>query len=119
MRYDELGLPIPGSERPRRKPNGEEITPDDVKSLAKQYTAEAIEGIYEIATDPDTTPNTKLTAWVALLDRGHGKVVNELPAPTNTNTFNTQVINITEEALRAIPHDKLLELRAKAIESAT
>lgn len=91
-------------------------TPDDVRALAKQFTVEAIEGLYAIASDTDNAASARLAAWTALLDRGHGRVINEAPPPpTNQYNDNRTVINVTEQALRAIPQEKLLELRAQVM----
>ena len=45
----------------------------DVRSLAREYTAEAIEKVVAIMRDPKSPPATALGAATHILDRGWGK----------------------------------------------
>lgn len=44
-----------------------------VRELARQYTAQAILGLVQIAEDPLAPHSARAMAWSAILDRGHGK----------------------------------------------
>lgn len=45
----------------------------DVKAMAQEYTGTAISTLAEIATDSGSPAAARVSASVALLDRGHGK----------------------------------------------
>lgn len=47
--------------------------PTDIRSLARQWTGAAIRTLGAIATDPDEDAGPRVSACIALLDRGWGK----------------------------------------------
>lgn len=49
-----------------------------VRDLAKRYTQDAIEALVGLMADPTTPPAARVSAAVALLDRGHGKPAQSL-----------------------------------------
>jgi len=62
----------PGERRGgRRKGTPNKVTAD-IKALAREYTAEAIEGLAELARNAKNE-QTRHAAWNSLLDRGHGR----------------------------------------------
>lgn len=65
-------------------PNGRPKASYQISDLAKQHTAEALATLVEICNDKGASPNARVTAAGALLDRAWGKPVQALQA-TNTN----------------------------------
>ena len=55
----------------RRKGTPNKATAE-VREEAQKYTVEALEGLAQIARTGDTDA-TKVAAWKAILDRGHGR----------------------------------------------
>lgn len=58
----------PGGRSPRVGPNGETLT-----QLARAHTTEALQVLVDVATDKMAEPNHRVSAAVAILDRGWGK----------------------------------------------
>jgi Family of unknown function (DUF5681) len=54
-------------------PGGRPKEVAEVKELAREYTAEAIQTLVSIMTNPKSTPAARVSAANALLDRGYGK----------------------------------------------
>lgn len=54
-------------------PGGRPREVGDVRDLARARTVEAITVLSDIMNDPDTPPAARVTAAVALLDRGWGR----------------------------------------------
>ncbi len=52
----------------------------DVRDAARQHTVEAINTQVEIMRDEKVNPSVRLAASLALLDRGHGKAVQQIEA---------------------------------------
>lgn len=50
----------------------------ELKQLAQQYTAQAIETLAEIMQDAEAPYSARITAANSLLDRGHGKPTQAL-----------------------------------------
>lgn len=88
----------------------EPITPEEVRRLAQQKTKRALEILLEIAENDDAPPQSRIAACNSIVNIAWKE---EGEKPTGNTTYNTQIINVTEQVLRAIPQDKLLELRAK------
>jgi len=44
-----------------------------VKALAMAYSVESVEGIWEIASDPEVDPRIRLNAYQQIMDRGLGR----------------------------------------------
>lgn len=55
------------------KPGGRSKAVAEVRELARQQTARAIEVLAAIMEDEDVDPRARVAACNALLDRGHGK----------------------------------------------
>lgn len=63
-------------------PGGRPRLPDDVRSLARSYTREAIMTAAEIMQNPEETGTARMTAVNTLLDRGWGKPAQHLTLDT-------------------------------------
>src|SRR5262249_45043938 len=63
--------PVPPPKRPRRRKGTAAI---DVRALARRQTELAIEALAETLQSPKAPPAAKVSAAIALLDRGWGKV---------------------------------------------
>lgn len=61
-------------------PGGRPAGLREVQELARHRTAEAVETLTEVMTDPATPPAARVSAAVALLDRGWGKPVQAIEA---------------------------------------
>ena len=82
---DPMGRLYPGSVLERAgRPVGPTVT-----TLARQYTTEAITWLAEVMDDPKAAQAARVTAAVALLDRGWGKspISIDLNARTNFADF--------------------------------
>jgi hypothetical protein len=55
------------------KPGGRPKVIAEVKELAREHTAEAIQTLVSIMTNPKSAPAARVSAANALLDRGYGK----------------------------------------------
>lgn len=49
----------------------------DVKAAARDYSAEALQTLIDIMRNPEVQPQIRVTAANSILDRGHGKPVNQ------------------------------------------
>lgn len=58
---------------PSPNPTGRPAAFAEVVELARTHTAEAIEGLFEIARNPRTSAVARVRAWEVLLERGWGK----------------------------------------------
>jgi Family of unknown function (DUF5681) len=54
-------------------PGGRPKVVAEVKELAREHTAEAIQTLVSIMSDPKSAPAARVSAANALLDRGYGK----------------------------------------------
>ena len=52
----------------------------DLRDLARQCTHEAVETLKTVMKDTQTPPSARVAAATALLDRGHGKAVQNIEA---------------------------------------
>jgi len=64
-------------------PAGRPAIVREVRDLAQQYTVEAIEGLAAVLRDEKAPPSARVSAAIALLDRGWGR------APQNINIRGT------------------------------
>lgn len=60
--------PNPGGRSPRTAPDGRSLT-----ELCRIHTHDAIEVLHSLMMSPANEPKDRITAALALLDRGHGK----------------------------------------------
>ena len=74
-----IGGGRPGPGRPPGQPNR---ATRELKALAQQYTAEAIEALAEVMRDKAAPAMVRVKAAEALLDRGHGKPTQQIEART-------------------------------------
>jgi len=77
-------------------PGGRPKVIGEVQMLARQYSKEAIETIRQIMCDQKTHPSARITAAVALLDRGFGK-----PSQTSEITVAKRVSEMSDDELIA------------------
>lgn len=80
-------------------PGGRPKVDPELVALARQYTETAIKTLAEIATDPKKPPAARVTAAIALLDRGHGKA----PATLNANINDGREIASMLEFISGTP----------------
>jgi len=73
----ERGGARPGAGRPPGAPNK---ATRELKSLARQYTDEAILALADVVRDADAPPIARVKAAEALLDRGHGRPTQHIEA---------------------------------------
>lgn len=79
----------------------------DIRDLARQYTAEAIELHAALMRNTKVQPSVRLAAAVVLIERGHGKAVQHIEAEVNLYDslgFNDKIILL--EALDALARDE-------------
>jgi hypothetical protein len=65
-----IGGARPGAGRPAGQPNK---ATRELKELAQQYTEEAVLTLAEVMRNDEAPAVARVTAAVAILDRGHGK----------------------------------------------
>lgn len=78
-----------------------------VRDLARRYTQDAIEALVSLMADPATPPAARVSAAVALLDRGHGKPAQSLDMR----------VDAADPAVAHIEAIKSLAARRKAAET--
>ena len=98
-------------------PGGRPKVIAEVKELARAHTAEAIETLASIMTDPKAVPAARVSAANALLDRGYGKppqhitgeggpsFVVRLPEPCKTAEEWLATVNKPMLVSRSLAHD--------------
>lgn len=59
-------------------PKGAPKTPAEVKALAREYTPDAIKALYKEMTSAKASSANRITAAIALLDRGWGRPRQEV-----------------------------------------
>lgn len=82
--------------------------PADIRSLARQWTGTAIQTLASIAGDPAEDAGPRVSAAIALLDRGWGK-----PAQTHTGADGEGAITFE---VRHIIETRSRNVSVKAIE---
>ena len=70
----------PGAGRPAGQPNK---ATRELKTLAQEYTSEAIKALAEVMRDKTAPAIARVKAAEALLDRGHGKPTQQVEARTS------------------------------------
>ena len=87
-------------------PGGRPKVIGDLQEQARQWSGEALDALREVATSKDAPPSARVSAAVALLDRGYGKPPQAIDA------------KVTAEASPAYWHlEALKELAERARES--
>lgn len=81
------------------------VDAQDVKALAKEYTARAVDLLWEIAGDDDNPASARVAAATALLDRGHGKpaAVDEQEGELKRKRLSLEELLELRRALLALP----------------
>lgn len=96
----------PGAGRKRGQPN--KLTAD-VKALASQYGAQAIEALADIATGGDQPAAARVAAANALLDRGYGKPAQAI-AVTGANGGPVQQVSMSPDEFQRIAKEVAAEV---------
>ena len=87
-------------------PGGRPKVIGDLQEQARQWSGEALDALREVATSKDAPPSARVSAAVALLDRGYGKPPQAIDA------------KVTAEASPAYWHlEALKELAERAKQS--
>lgn len=71
--------------------NGEEVL-----GALNSYTLEAIEGIHEIASDPETPSRVRLSAYTTLLEQAHGKPTQKIVSDISHSVKRSPTEEMTE-----------------------
>ena len=77
-----------GSGRAKGTPNK---VNQDLKGMAQVYTKDALRVLVEIANDDEAPKPARVSAAVAILDRGHGKPTQSLDVDHSANISNLMV----------------------------
>jgi hypothetical protein len=101
-----LRPPTSGSFKPGNcaNPNGSVTVNqavNDVKKLAREHTADAIEDLAAIMKDPQKPAAARVTAAVALLDRGWGKPAQSVNIEQSKRVIDISVQMTPQEATEA------------------
>lgn len=87
------GRPFPPGNKanPRGRPK---LPPDvqDVRTLAKTYTRQAIEALAKIAFDTKASLPARVSALVHLLDRGHGRPTTPIEVESSTPLTAVEIV---------------------------
>ena len=86
-------------------PTGRPSMKGELRALARQHTAFAIEGLVEIAGNKKVTPNARVAAFNSLLDRGWGKPTQPLSGDADEPAIALSIREIAvrrAEAMKAI-----------------
>lgn len=70
----------PGERRGGREAGTPNKATKEVKELAKQYTAEAVNALVKVMRDPNAPHVAVVKASEAILDRGHGRPTQHIEA---------------------------------------
>ena len=80
-------------------PGGRPKVVAEVKELAREHTAEAIQTLVSIMSDPKSAPAARVSAANALLDRGYGKPPQHITGEVATSyvaRLPTPCVDVTE-----------------------
>jgi hypothetical protein len=91
-------------------PGGRPKSEKTVKALAREHTAEAIKTLADIMRDKEASMSARVTACLGLLDRGHGKPLQQLEVG-EAGAFS----DLEEEALDAFIAHAALQLKAGGV----
>jgi hypothetical protein len=90
-------------------PGGRPKVVAEVRELARAHTAEAIETLVSIMTDPKSAPAARVSAANALLDRGYGKPPQHITGHTaNFVALLPQPCETAEEWMTMVESPKAL-----------
>ena len=87
----------------------------EIRKHAQQYTIEALEGLALIARN-STSDAARVSAWNALLDRGHGKPIQGMDLG-----MDVQITHIEHTIVNALPapEDEAIEGESVEVKDAT
>jgi hypothetical protein len=91
-------------------PGGRPKVVAEVKELAREYTAEAIQTLVSIMTNTKAAPAARVSAANALLDRGYGKPPQHLTGESGISYVVRlpEVANSAEEWLASVKERRTL-----------
>jgi len=72
-------------------PGGRPKVIGDLQEQARQWAPEALEALREIAASRDAPPSARVSAAVALLDRGYGKLAQSIDAKVSNEPSMAQL----------------------------
>jgi len=72
-------------------PGGRPKVIGDLQEQARQWAPEALEALREIAASRDAPPSARVSAAVALLDRGYGKPAQSIDAKVSNEPSMAQL----------------------------
>jgi len=72
-------------------PGGRPKVIGDLQEQARQWAPEALEALREVATSKDAPPSARVSAAVALLDRGYGKPAQSIDAKVSNEPSMAQL----------------------------
>ena len=72
-------------------PGGRTRVIGDLQEQARQWAPEALEALREIAASRDAPPSARVSAAVALLDRGYGKPAQSIDAKVSNEPSMAQL----------------------------
>ena len=72
-------------------PGGRPKVIGDLQEQARQWAPEALEALREIAASKDAPPSARVSAAVALLDRGYGKPAQSIDAKISNEPSMAQL----------------------------
>ena len=72
-------------------PGGRPKVVGDLRELACQWGPDALEALREVATSKDAPPSARVSAAVALLDRGYGKPAQSIDAKVSNEPSTAQL----------------------------
>ena len=72
-------------------PGGRPKVVGDLQEQARQWAPEALEALREIAASKDAPPSARVSAAVALLDRGYGKPAQSIDAKISNEPSMAQL----------------------------
>ena len=75
----------------------------EVKELAREYTGEALLALAHVLRDKDAPASARVSAAVALLDRGHGRPAQQIDAEI--------VFSVEQQVAMLSPAERLSRLR--------
>jgi hypothetical protein len=86
-------------------PGGRPKVEGHVREIARQHTATAIETLAAIMADEKAPPAARVTASVAILDRGYGRPAQALSLDLTRKSFD----EMSDDELKAIAHGETIE----------
>jgi len=99
-------------------PGGRPKVIGDLQEQARQWAPEALEALREVATSKDAPPSARVSAAVALLDRGYGKPAQSIDAKVSNepSTAQLHLQALKELADRAKEHKAARDAQDKMID---